>query len=231
MAAYASPRQDPTTSNPHDSSSHPLSLCISPVGESVAHFPKQPRRQSIFRKLAGPRENAKRLLRLGTSTPPDTTTTTAAAAAAPRTSRRRPISEIVISQRDAQMLSSADRGGGTMHADAPVTAAVAAPPVADPVSNNSTVSASAESTESFPSLSNERIVATGSGITVGIALTEPVLFIPGYDQNDPSSKKSAILRGQLHLKITKAVKIKKISICFRAHAQTDWPEGALRPPR
>jgi hypothetical protein len=77
----------------------------------------------------------------------------------------------------------------------------------------------------FAPLRNEKIVATGSGISVGIALTEPVLFLQGYDQQDPSSKKSAILRGQIHLKVTKCVKIKKISICFRGHAQTDWPDG------
>jgi hypothetical protein len=82
-----------------------------------------------------------------------------------------------------------------------------------------------DATASFPPLRHEKIVATGSGIAVGIALTEPVLFLQGYDQNDPSTKKSAMLRGQLHLKITKSVKIKKISICFRGQAQTDWPDG------
>lgn len=81
----------------------------------------------------------------------------------------------------------------------------------------------------FPPLRNEKIVATGSGLTVGIALTEPVLYLQGYDQHDPSSKKSAILRGQIHLKVTKSVKIKKISIQFRGHAQTDWPDGI--PPK
>lgn len=78
---------------------------------------------------------------------------------------------------------------------------------------------------SFPILRHERTVATGNGITVGVALAEPVLFLPGYDHNDPSTKKSAILRGHLHLKTTKSVKIKKVSVCFRGHAQTDWPDG------
>jgi hypothetical protein len=95
-----------------------------------------------------------------------------------------------------------------------------------PASGQDTPSAS-DATASFPPLRHEKIVATGSGIAVGIALTEPVLFLQGYDQNDPSTKKSAILRGQLHLKITKSVKIKKISICFRGHAQTDWPDGIV----
>ena len=88
---------------------------------------------------------------------------------------------------------------------------------------------SSDLTTPFTPLHNEKIVATGSGISVGIALTEPVLYLQGYDQHDPSSKKSAILRGQLHLKVTKCIKIKKISICFRGHAQTDWPDGMSRP--
>jgi hypothetical protein len=88
---------------------------------------------------------------------------------------------------------------------------------------------SSDLTAPFTPLHNEKIVATGSGISVGIALTEPVLYLQGYDQHDPSSKKSAILRGQLHLKVTKCIKIKKISICFRGHAQTDWPDGMSRP--
>lgn len=77
----------------------------------------------------------------------------------------------------------------------------------------------------MPTLRNERVVATGNGITVSVALAEPVLFLPGYDHNDPSTKKSAILRGHLHIKTTKSVKIKKVSICFRGQAQTDWPDG------
>lgn len=78
---------------------------------------------------------------------------------------------------------------------------------------------------SFPPLHNEKIVATGSGITVGIALMEPVLFLCGFNHCDPSSRKAAILRGQLHIKTFKCVGIKKVSICFRGRAQTDWPDG------
>ncbi|KAJ5677075.1 uncharacterized protein N7477_002708 [Penicillium maclennaniae] len=94
-----------------------------------------------------------------------------------------------------------------------------------PVRDHSSGTTTPELTTPFQPLRNEKIVATGSGLTVGIALTEPVLYLQGYDQNDPSTKRSAILRGQLHLKVTKCVKIKKISICFRGHAQTDWPDG------
>ncbi|GFF23099.1 putative arrestin-related trafficking adapter C2D10.04 [Aspergillus udagawae] len=201
---------------------------------AVEQFPKQSqnRRSSILRKLAGPRENAKRFLRLGappinrSSSPPLTNTTSATTTAThpmSRTARPRPVSEIIISPHDAQMLVSA-AAAGRMRSDSSSTVSM----TLGPASGQDGSSAS-DATASFPPLRHEKIVATGSGIVVGIALTEPVLFLQGYDQNDPSTKKSAILRGQLHLKITKSVKIKKISICFRGHAQTDWPDGI--PPK
>lgn len=189
------------------------------VGESFAQFPKQSLRGSLLRKLAGSRENAKRLLRLGA---PVHSTTSSNGRSTPRSARGRPVSEIVLSQGDVQMLSSTQLEGGGMRSEVSSTTSVAGPP---PVSEPSSTAPVSESTDSFPRLPNEKIVATGSGITVGIALTEPVLYLAGYDHNDPSSKKSAILRGQLHLKVTKSVKIKKISICFRGHSQTDWPDG------
>ncbi|KAE8149416.1 hypothetical protein BDV25DRAFT_3160 [Aspergillus avenaceus] len=197
------------------------------VGANFAEpFPKQTnRRASIFRKLAGPRENAKRFLRLGSpvrnQSPPPTRPMS-------RTHRPRPVSEIIISPEDARMLASASLGAGLgagrVRSHSSSTGSM------NQSSAGSHLGAPAsEPMGPFPTLRNEKIVATGSGITVGIALTEPVLYLQGYDQNDPSTKKSAILRGQLHLKVTKSVKIKKISICFRGHAQTDWPDGI--PPK
>ncbi|KAI9042002.1 arrestin family protein [Aspergillus affinis] len=180
-------------------------------------------RGSVFRKLAGPRENAKRLLRLGahssspSSSPP--------VRPMQRTRRPRPVSEIVLSPGDAQMLAAPNLGTGRLRAGSSPTASISHSSSA----STHTTAPSSDPTVPFPTLNNEKIVASGSGISVGIALTEPVLFLQGYDQNDPSTKKSAILRGQLHLKITKSVKIKKISICFRGQAQTDWPDGI--PPR
>lgn len=111
-------------------------------------------------------------------------------------------------------------GGGRMRSDSSSTTASGNQP-------QPALEQPSESAEPFPPLPHEKTVATGSGISVGIALTEPMLFLAGYDQSDPSTKKSAILRGQLHLKVTKSVKIKKVSVCFRGHAQTDWPDGML----
>ena len=198
------------------------------------------RRGSFLKKLAGgPRDNARRFLRLGipnsnhsssssssSTTPPlpPLSLSLPHSRPMPRTSRPRPVSEIVISPRDAQMLaaSAADiNHGGRMRSDSSSTTASAHQQPQTILEQPS----APESSQPFPPLPHEKTVATGSGISVGIALTEPMLFLAGYDQSDPTTKKSAILRGQLHLRVTKSVKIKKISICFRGHAQTDWPDG------
>ncbi|KAJ5943886.1 hypothetical protein N7516_004054 [Penicillium verrucosum] len=169
--------------------------------------PKRSRRDSIFKKLAGPRENAKRFLRLRSS---------GVQAPLQRPSRGvRPVSEIILSPISVDLEDE-------MRSDSSSTEVLPRP-----VSEHHTLTT--DSITPFTPLRNEKIVATGSGISVGIALTEPVLYLQGYDQQDPSSKKSAILRGQMHLKVTKCVKIKKISVCFRGHAQTDWPDGI--PPK
>ena len=186
---------------------------------ATQQFPKQAglaRRGSIFRKLAGPRENAKRFLRLGTAQSPAPPSQDRPMA---RPRRHRPVSEIILSPDDVNMLAAPSLHPGRMRSHSSSNSSVVASRGPSPgcVPDNA----------SFPSLPNEKIVATGSGIAVGIALTEPVLFLQGYDQNDPTTKKSAILRGQLHLKISKSVKIKKISICFRGQAQTDWPDGTF----
>lgn len=194
---------------------------------------KQSRRRLLLGKLAGPRENAKRLLRLAPSVSSSFPLPQPVARPGPRSDRPRPFSELIISPSDAQMLATAQPpGDGDMQSmiSTPASGSVPAAVVqaTAPATTQSPVPATT-TTAPFPSLVHEKIVATGSGISVGIALTEPVLFLAGYDQNDPSTKKPAILRGQLHLKITKCVKIKKISICFRGHSQTEWPDGAMIP--
>ena len=72
---------------------------------------------------------------------------------------------------------------------------------------------------------NEKVVASGHGITVSISLAEPVLFLEGFDRNDTDFRKATILRGSLHLKLTKSTKIKRIYLKFKGVAQTNWPEG------
>jgi len=73
----------------------------------------------------------------------------------------------------------------------------------------------------------EKPLASGNGVSVSIVLAEPVLFLQGFDQTDLQSNRStAMLRGSLHLNVTKPSKIKTVSLRFRGRATTKWPEGA-----
>jgi hypothetical protein len=78
-----------------------------------------------------------------------------------------------------------------------------------------------DSTALLPNSVLEPHKATGNGMQFNLTLTEPAVFLEGYNKDHPSTKKCNILRGQLHLKITEATKIKKIWIRFRIQ----WPEG------
>lgn len=78
-------------------------------------------------------------------------------------------------------------------------------------------------------LADEKPVASGNGVSVSIALTEPVLFLQGYDANDPSTHNTTMLRGSLLLKVQKQAKLKSISLNFRGKSETEWPEGI--PPK
>ncbi|RMZ85591.1 hypothetical protein DV737_g646, partial [Chaetothyriales sp. CBS 132003] len=76
---------------------------------------------------------------------------------------------------------------------------------------------------------DEKPVASANGVAVIISLAEPVLFLQGYDPNDPSTRSTTMLRGSLLLRVTKQAKLKSISLTFRGRSETEWPEGI--PPR
>jgi len=77
-------------------------------------------------------------------------------------------------------------------------------------------------------LQDEKPIASGNGITVAIHLAEPVLFLQGFDsENSPRS--TAMLRGSLHMRVTKPAKVKAVTLRFKGKAITKWPEGI--PPR
>ncbi|KAI9788653.1 MAG: hypothetical protein M1835_002158 [Candelina submexicana] len=79
------------------------------------------------------------------------------------------------------------------------------------------------------STGDEKPVASGNGVSVSIGLTEPVLFLQGFEQTSNETRTTTMLRGYLHLSVTKSAKIKAISLNFRGKAETEWPEGI--PPR
>ena len=73
----------------------------------------------------------------------------------------------------------------------------------------------------------EKPIASGNGVSLSIALAEPVLFLQGFDQSELGNQSTTMLRGSFHLKVSKAAKIKTISLAFRGRAETEWPEGSF----
>lgn len=86
-------------------------------------------------------------------------------------------------------------------------------------------STSLKSNSSNPSLSEEKPLASGNGVSISIMLAEPALYLQGFDQADTGTRATAMLRGTFHLKVIKSAKIKSVSLNFRGLAQTEWPEG------
>lgn len=85
------------------------------------------------------------------------------------------------------------------------------------------------STSVVRTIPEEKPLASGNGISVGISLAEPVLFLQGFEQTETSERSTAMLRGSLHLRVSKPAKVKAITLKFRGKATTKWPEGI--PPK
>ncbi|KAK7192196.1 hypothetical protein DPSP01_010203 [Paraphaeosphaeria sporulosa] len=184
----------------------------------------------IFEKLAGPRDNAKRFLRsfidsrfanppplpdVGT-TPRSSTSGASTPNASPPESRRWSVA--------TGEMRSTPRGSIGL-------SAVGGPRPALVESHRSSARSSVKSmmSSSVKTLAEDKPLASGNGVSVGVTLTEPVLFLQGFEQSDSSDRSTAMLRGTLNLKITKPTKIKAITLKFRGKALTKWPEGI--PPK
>jgi len=111
----------------------------------------------------------------------------------------------------------------------PVGGMLHRPSLADSVRTGS--GASTRSNDSASSLTDakedEKPIATGNGIAVSIALAEPVLFLQGFDTSESANQTTTMLRGSLHLRITKPAKIKAVTLKFRGRSETEWPEGSF----
>ena len=85
----------------------------------------------------------------------------------------------------------------------------------------------AESLQSDDSLilPDEKPVAAGQGISVGISLAEPLLFVQGFESSRNYPGNTAMLRGALYLRVTKPTKLKTVTLKFRGRSTTKWPEG------
>lgn len=63
-----------------------------------------------------------------------------------------------------------------------------------------------------------------------IKLTEPIIFLRGFDHNEASSQQPAMLRGSLVLHLPRSSKIKSIQLNFSGKGRTEWPEGMFLDP-
>jgi hypothetical protein len=71
----------------------------------------------------------------------------------------------------------------------------------------------------------EKPLASGSGLHVSISLVESVLFLQGSKNKSSPERSAVVLRGLLHLRVTKPAKIKAVTLTFHGEAVTKWPEG------
>lgn len=84
------------------------------------------------------------------------------------------------------------------------------------------VSAQSSSNNLIP---DEKPIVSSTGVSVSINLAEPVLFLQGFQEGENAQRNTAMLRGALHLKVTKTAKIKAVTLKFKGTATTKWPEG------
>lgn len=87
------------------------------------------------------------------------------------------------------------------------------------------ISSNGSSAATIPNMGEEKPIASGNGVSLSIALAEPVLFLQGMDQSEVGNQSTTMLRGTFHLRVSKSAKIKTISLAFRGRAETEWPEG------
>lgn len=184
-------------------------------------------------KLAYSRESAKRLLRFVTSSTPPTSNPPDPSSIQPV--RSRSSSALINASQDQLNEMAAIDGRLRGHSvGGPVSGMVHRPSLSESVrtaSNTSAGSTGNSGSISFCSgnLGEAKPLASANGVSISITLAEPVIFLQGFDQSELGNHTTSMLRGSLHLKVTKNAKIKTISVNFRGRAETEWPEGI--PPK
>ena len=180
-------------------------------------------RKRTFRKLAVSRENAKRLYRFITSHPATPADPSIDLPRATGCLKPRHSSEMTGGEGAGNA-----RGRGSTTTGAPPRGIELRPSLVENGRPASTVSTTSNSGVGGAG-GEERTLASGNGVSLSVALAEPVLFLQGFDQNDLADRTTTMLRGTLHLRVSKSAKIKTITLNFRGQAETDWPEGI--PPK
>ena len=216
----------------------PHRIYIANVGPDPTLFRSQ-RRQTTSKsyfteKLAIQHEGAKRffrsLLDSRFSSKPDTADLPAPQSSPSATSSNRSSIASLPDPRSREMRSlSRNSPSGAVGAIGGTLAATGMPrPSAE--SHWSSGRSSAKSIiSSVKPVPEEKPVASGGGLSVNVQLTEPVLFLRGFEQAEHAERSTAMLRGTLCLKITKPSKLKAVTLKFRGRAITKWPEGESLP--
>lgn len=189
------------------------------------HVP-DPGAKRIWEVLAGgtlvkSKDEAKRLLQYWSSPtiePPSSTST------------RRDTSTTTFSGAAMATIEGARRGSARSGSivSGPISGMVHRPSLVQDVRRDSanSISSNGSSAATIPNMGEEKPIASGNGVSLSIALAEPVLFLQGMDQSELGNQSTTILRGTFHLRVSKSAKIKTISLAFRGRAETEWPEGA-----
>ena len=109
----------------------------------------------------------------------------------------------------------------------PVSGMVHRPSLVQELRRDSATSTSSSGSGAItiPNIGEEKPIASGNGVSLSIALAEPVLFLQGMDQSELGNQTTTMLRGTFHLRVSKSAKIKTITLAFRGRAETEWPEG------
>ncbi|KAL8835752.1 MAG: hypothetical protein Q9170_003184 [Blastenia crenularia] len=194
---------------------------------------KRPRKPLKITKLAYSRESAKRLLRFVTSSDPPASNPPDYSSISPAQSRA-PGTLTGVSQNQLSEVAAMDGRSRGHTIGGPVSGMVHRPSLSESVrtaSNTSTGSTANGGGTSFCSanLGEAKPLASANGVSISIALAEPMIFLQGFDQSELGNRTTSMLRGSLHLKVAKTAKIKTVSLNFRGRAETEWPEGI--PPR
>lgn len=214
--------------NPRSRRPQRIHIARVPPDYSLTRRKTRRSRPVVIEKLAGPRENAKRFLRSFIASHGDKVL--------PSPTRAPSIGDGETessSSAEGQRAASGETVPTTQRhsVGGPVSGMISRPALVETVrsaSGRSTGSRKSMVSSITQTIPDEKPLASGNGISVGIALAEPVLFLQGFEHNEHSERSTAMLRGSLHLRVTKSAKIKAVTLKFKGKATTKWPEGKPR---
>jgi len=200
--------------------------------------PRPTKRSSTIAKFTSSKETAKKILRFVTasSIAARSSTFLKPSVSPPAAASRR---EGAIHQYTNMSVVDNSRNGqprGNSFVGGPISGVIHRPSLAENIRTASgappqilATSPTRATMHTATAMGEENLLASGNGVSVSIALAEPMLFLQGFDQSEVGERTTTMLRGTLSLRVSKSAKIKAVSLSFRGRAETEWPEGI--PPK